>query len=219
MRRVALDLFCGAGGATLGLQQAGFDVVGVDIEAQPNYPGDFIQGDVATLPVSVMDFDFVWASPPCQRFSIGTYSRGRKAPMDYPDWIPLTREVLSQHPYTCIENVPQAPLRQSIILTGDMLGLQQLRRKRAFELSFFAWQPAVPKLARGNYISVTTSMCATTHFYRRKAEGKKGRPSLWLTKAIMGFPLCFPISYRGIGNAVAPPMAKYIGDEVMRHLK
>jgi DNA (cytosine-5)-methyltransferase 1 len=51
----ALDLFCGAGGATKGLQMAGFHVTGVDLRPQPRYCGNvFFQSDALEFPLSVI---------------------------------------------------------------------------------------------------------------------------------------------------------------------
>ena len=71
---LALDLFCGGGGACIGLQQAGFEVVGIDIKPHKNYPGHFIQADITKgLPIkNLMGFSLIWASPPCQLFSVAS---------------------------------------------------------------------------------------------------------------------------------------------------
>lgn len=140
MKPRALDLFCCAGGATKGLQRAGFHVTGVDLNPQPRYCGDeFHRADAMTFPLD--GFDFIWASPPCQAFTrLRSLQRGK----EYPDLIAATRERLisSNIPYS-IENVDGAPLGgYLILLCGTMFGLEtrggraELRRHRLFETSF-----------------------------------------------------------------------------------
>lgn len=133
----ALDLFCSAGGVTKGLQRAGFRVTGVDLLPQPRYCGDeFHQADALTFPLE--GFDLLWASPPCQLFTV----LQNTVTLDHPDLIePMrARLVASGTPYI-IENVPGAPLINPFLLCGTMFGdlglpTAELRRHRIFETSF-----------------------------------------------------------------------------------
>jgi hypothetical protein len=131
-----LDLFSCCGGASTGLYNNGKNkVVGVDINDNHIYPFEFIKANVLELETSFLEeFDIIWASPPCQQFSIGSkrwLNLGYDMP---PNLIPQTRILLnkSTKPYI-IENVPNAPLRKDLILCGEMFGLRVIRH-RVFEL-------------------------------------------------------------------------------------
>lgn len=126
-----LDLCCGAGGVAVGLHRAGFDVVGVDIVNQPEYPFKFIQADVWKIRALRQHFDFVWISPKCQRYSVGAKMVGTAHLHE--DTIPKAQELVARLglPYV-IENVPGAPLVNPIKLCGTMFGLG-VRRHRLFE--------------------------------------------------------------------------------------
>jgi len=135
-----LDLFCGAGGAAMGLHRAWPDaeIVGVDIAPQPRYPFTFVQADAMIYPLD--GFDFVWASPPCQRHSAMTKRWGRSS--EHPDLIADIRSRLLPLPGGwVIENVPGAPLYSPVTLCGSMFNLK-VRRHRIFEANFHLPPPA-----------------------------------------------------------------------------
>lgn len=133
----ALDLFCCAGGAGMGLHRAGFEVVGVDIKARPNYPFEFHQADALTFPLE--GFDFIWASPPCQGYTAMRHAPGAKGA---PLLIDAVRDRMPAGVPWVIENVEEAAwaMRNPVTLCGSMfdLGTQgcRLQRHRLFEASF-----------------------------------------------------------------------------------
>ena len=120
-RPIAVDFFCGAGGMSLGFEQAGFDVVlGVDIDGhhvaahERNFPyGKTLCASVVDLNAkqirqhigSDRDLDAVVGGPPCQGFSnMGLRDRNdpRNSLIDH-----YVRLVLELRPKSFImENVP-----------------------------------------------------------------------------------------------------------------
>lgn len=138
-----MDLFCCAGGASMGLHRAGFEVVGVDIDRQPRYPFAFHQADAMTFPLD--GFDFIWASPPCQGYTAMRHAPGAKGAA--PLLIDQVRDRMPHGVPWVIENVEDAAwaMRNPVTLCGSMfdLGAQGCRtqRHRLFETNFNLPQP------------------------------------------------------------------------------
>lgn len=131
-----LDLYCGAGGASMGYHQAGYDVTGVDINPQKNYPFEFVQADaIEYLKSQGHLYDIIHASPPCQKYS--SITKTAKTQDNHPDLIQITRDNLKLigKPYI-IENVVGArkQMDNPIMLCGTMFGLLVVRH-RLFETS------------------------------------------------------------------------------------
>lgn len=127
-----LDLFCGGGGASAGYFRAGFDVIGVDVNQQPEYPFRLLRRDAILSDYEFLDkFDVVHASPPCQGYSRGSIA-ARAAGRVYDDFYPAVKAMLvaSGKPYV-IENVVGSPLK-GVRLMGHMFGLGVVR-ERIFE--------------------------------------------------------------------------------------
>ncbi len=146
----AADLFCGAGGAAMGLVKAGFEVEGWDILQGLAYPWKRHIADA--LDADLSGFDFVWASPPCQAHSA---LRHLWPDRDYACYIQRTRDKLIKWggPWI-IENVPGAPLIKPIQLCGSAFGLK-VRRHRLFESNLDIVGKRCDHAAQGRPIDVS----------------------------------------------------------------
>lgn len=137
-----LDLFSGAGGAAYGYHLAFPDaeIVGVDINPQPNYPFTFVQSDAMTYPLD--GFDFIHASPPCQDHS--TASAGLQGSHGTGWMLKAAIDRLTEHggPWI-VENVEGAQMPSTVYsfrLCGSSFGLD-VRRHRKFASSHLILPP------------------------------------------------------------------------------
>jgi DNA (cytosine-5)-methyltransferase 1 len=209
-----LDLFCGAGGAAMGYHRAGFEVVGVDIRPQPNYPFLFVQADaLASIDDWSLGVDAIHASPPCQLFS--AYQRANHHQGHHENLIPETRRLLQKTglPYV-IENVVGAPLKDPVTICGVSVGLQ-VRRHRLFETSFplmtpscacGAWQEA--KYDRG-------SRHIRPNDRRTVAVGEWRIPLAVQEKAMEIDWMTLP----ELSQAIPPAYTELIGHQLMAHVR
>lgn len=80
---IALDAFCGDGGMTDGMLEAGFEVHGIDTVRRPGYRGKLAEVDIRHAVIgSELGIAWMHGSPPCTRFSLARCNRGTDPPTD-----------------------------------------------------------------------------------------------------------------------------------------
>jgi len=205
-----LDLYCCQGGAARGYHDAGFDVVGVDINPQPRYPYEFHQGDAITfLLAHWREFAAVHASPPCHDHSSLSSLSGVNGTAHL---LEDTRAALQ--PITVpwvIENVPGADMRVDVLLCGSMFGLRTYRH-RWFELS----DPMLPPLLEHPRHRVLTST------FKRKKQFDQGY-NISVTGNVGSWvgSQCLDIDWmtgEGLSQAIPPAYTRVIGAHLLEQL-
>ena len=189
----------------MGYHRAGFEVVGVDINPQPRYPFEFVQGDaLAYLMEYGHEFDAIHASPPCQAFTNAQKIMGNR----HPDYLEAVRALLPAGVPYVIENVPGAPLKDPIELCGAMFGLRTYRH-RLFESNVALVAPEHPE-----------------HVVRTTKMGRAPRPGEFMhvvgnfsgvaaAREAMGIDW---MSRDGLRESIPPAYTEFIGAALVRHL-
>lgn len=233
-RPVILDLFCCAGGAAKGYFDAGFNVVGVDIKPQPNYPFQFVQADALEF-LSECDLELfaaIHASPPCQGFTqMSARWRGKGTKADtHPDLLTPTRKALAalDKPYI-IENVVGAKdyMRTDLMLHGGMFGLG-VHRPRRFESNVHLMSYKAPSVSQPIGVYGTKPDGRTTYRYRNAGNYVAGQPgsakksliraakSIEEAREVMGIDW---MNWEEIREAIPPAYTEFIGRQLLDHLR
>ena len=218
-----LDLFCGAGGCSVGYSRAGFDVTGVDVAAKTGkrYPFEFVHADALEVLAdrAYLDtFDAIHASPPCQLYSI-TNNTHKKA---HPDLLPPVHAALIAWggPWV-IENVPGA-----LVLCGSEFGLEAwdgdrrvtLRRHRLFmsniDLMGAGGCMCAEDRAKGRIAGVYGNGATSVERARARAGGYTP-PSVEVRKRLMGINWMLRDE---LSQAIPPAYTEFIGEQLLAHL-
>lgn len=205
-----LDLFCGAGGAAMGYSRAGFtEIVGVDMEPQPDYPFEFWQMDALDMTdvIDLEHFDLIHASPPCQDYTAMSNRWGSK----HPRLIGAVREAIRSRPYV-IENVSGArsEMVAPVELTGEMFGLR-VHRPRLFELG--GWTCLVPARPPRQLepVAVYGKPDGRRLFDRADGSTLTAWSSLAAGQEALGVP--WISSWHQVREAIPPAHTRFIGEQ------
>ena len=205
-----LDLYCKAGGASVGYARAGFEVIGVDIKKQKRYPYQFIQANALEILADkdfISQFDVIAASPPCQTHSATKHLRNAQGKSTNKiDLIPQTREgLIASGKIYIIENVPGAPLIDPVVMCGSSFGLK-VRRHRQFESNVkLTGLPCNHKLQGkpvGVYGSMRDEIPGGGHTAKSLEEAREAMGIDWML-------------WGDLVEAIPPIYTEYLGKQIM----
>lgn len=220
-----LDCFCKAGGASVGYYNAGFEVVGVDIEPQPNYPFKFIQRDALEVLADIefiSQFDIIACSPPCQCYSKLKYLSGNveKWEENHVDLVAPTRELLVKtgKPYV-IENVEGAPLINPIKLCGSQFENMYTQRPRLFESNIPLKKPDNP-VVRHKTLKLGHGIAEDGYITVAGTRSPMGMNEVQ-TKLYYGFALggIDWMTLEELTQAIPPCYTEWIGKQIIEYLE
>ena len=231
-----LDLFCGAGGAGMGYHRAGFEVVGVDISKQPDYPFKFAHADATALVKDRIEgcwhegagtslsgrwdgclghFDVIHMSPPCQGYTALTTGTNAGSTAQ-PKLVAQMREWADATglPYV-IENVQGSDVRRDLVLCGEMFGLGVIRH-RYFEVSGFEAKAPTHKPHQGRVRGWRHGEYFDGPYLAVYGEGGgKGTVAEW--QDAMG--IHWTDNRHSIAEAIPPAYTEFIGRQLIAHIE
>jgi DNA (cytosine-5)-methyltransferase 1 len=200
----------------MGYHRAGFDVSGLDIEPQPNYPFAFTRGDALTYPLD--GFDAYHASVPCQAHLAGLAAVNEALGRDYdhPDLVaPMRARLRATGKPFAIECVVGAPLVGAVQFCGSSFGLP-IRRHRLFESNVLLMAPPCEHDREGAKKYWTSwikdgerQRAAVVQVYGNGGEREQWGPALgidWMTPD-------------ELTQAIPPAYTEHIGRQLMEHVQ
>lgn len=206
----------------MGYHQAGFQVVGVDIEPQPRYPFAFIQHDALALDMRfIRSFDAIHASPACQGYTSMRHAPGAKGA---PREIAAFRAMLiaSGLPWI-IENVEEARAEMpgAVTLCGSMFGLKaegcELRRHRLFQSNFPITPPPCAH-SDGPVVGIYGGHARV----RAARHGGRGTRDAWpnghrpVAAEAMGIDW---MTLAEMSEAIPPAYTRFVGEQLIEHIQ
>lgn len=203
----------------MGYHRSGFDVVGIDIDPQPNYPFEFHQADALDYVAEHWrEFEAIHASPPCQTHTALTKGNRKRDGWsdDHVDLIPETRRLLNATGLTyVIENVQGSGIRRDLTLCGEMFGLGVIRH-RYFELGNWTGTAPTHKPHRGRVRGWRHGQYFDGPYLAVHGDGGgKGTVAEWQHAMGIGWTNV----RREIAEAIPPAYTEHIGAQLLAHLE